>query len=177
MVTANQSLLVDICNKLMSPDASARSKRPEFENYHSLIIYLAEIGVAVHEQPKKELNITYILLNLLSKLDLPARENMLNAIANEVRYPSSYTHYFIMFLLHLMEGSTIQIPFIQEQVFRILLERQTCSPPVPWGINILFSELRNNPVYDLPNKPFVKGIREIENILMRLKSYDQVKDD
>ncbi len=180
MVTINQSLLVDICNKLMSPamgaEGPARSKRPELEVFHALVLYLAELGIATaYEPPKKELGITPILTNILSKLDLPARENMLNAMFNEVRYPNSYTNYFIRFLLYLTETSSI--PLIQEQIFRILLERETGHSPVPWGINIMHVELRQNPAYDLVNKPFVKGFREIESLLVRMQGSESGKEE
>ena len=162
IITATPSLLVDVCNKLMSPDSNNRMKRPGVEVFHSIVLYLAEIGIA-YDPPKKELSITSILLNIISKLDLQAREQLINEMFNEIRYPNSYTHYFIMFLLHLMEsGSSV---LIQEQVLRILLERVTAHPPTPWGITIFFLELTQNPKYDLVNKPFVKGYKEIETMI------------
>lgn len=167
MATKNPSLLIDICNKLLSPDPQFHNKRPEVEIYHALILYMAELSLAVIDQAEEKLDITFTLLNILSKLDLLGRDCLLNAVFNEIRYPSSYTHYFHMFLLHLMRESVL--PMIQEQILRILLERQLIQAPYPWGLKILFCELQQNPIYDIASKPFVKAFKEVANIFVPLK--------
>lgn len=169
MVTGAQSLLVDVCNKLISLDSVTRTKRPGTEVFHAIVLYLAEIGI-VYDPPKKELTITSTLLNIISKLDLQAREQLINAMFNEIRYPNSYTQYFIMFLLHTVENGTPAL--IQEQVMRILLERVTAHSPVPWGITAFFLELTQNPKYDIMNKSFVKGFKEIEAIIAARQNVD-----
>lgn len=174
IATSNPSLLLDICNKLMTPEAPNRPKRPDLEIFHAFILYMAELYIA-NEPVKKEPGITAIFTNMLSKLDPIAREQLINVMFNEIRYPNSYTHYFICFLLYLMENCNI--PLVQEQIFRILLERETVHLPVPWGITIFSKELRNNATYDLLNKPFVKGVREIETLLLGKQGKEQAKED
>lgn len=161
LATKTPSLVVDICNKLMSPDPQLHTKRADLEVFHAFILYLAELSVAVIDQNQDKIDITFVLHVGLSKLDVGARDSLLNAMFDEVRYPNTYTHYFMMLLLHIMKESTI--PMIQEQIYRILMERLMIQPPHPWGLKILFYELQQNPIYDIENKPFVKNFQEVEN--------------
>uniref|UniRef100_H2YFJ7 CCR4-NOT transcription complex subunit 1 n=1 Tax=Ciona savignyi TaxID=51511 RepID=H2YFJ7_CIOSA len=80
-----------------------------------------------------------IFQNLAVDLDTEGRYLFLNAIANQLRYPNSHTHYFSCTLLYLFAETNQES--IQEQITRVLLERLIVNRPHPWGLLITFIEL------------------------------------
>lgn len=84
----------------------------------------------------------------------------LNAIANQLRYPNSHTHYFSCCLLYLFAEANSEA--VQEQITRMLLERLIVNRPHPWGLLITFIELIKNPIYKFWTHEFVHCAPEIE---------------
>merc|ERR1712076_325250 len=84
-----------------------------------------------------------IFQNLAVDLDTEGRYLFLNAIANQLRYPNSHTHYFSCAVLHLFAEANSEA--IQEQITRVLLERLIVNRPHPWGLLITFIELIKKP--------------------------------
>lgn len=100
-----------------------------------------------------------IFQNLAVDLDTEGRYLFLNAIANQLRYPNSHTHYFSCAVLHLFAEANSEA--IQEQITRVLLERVIVSRPHPWGLLITFIELIKNPIYKFWQHDFVHCASEI----------------
>jgi CCR4-NOT transcription complex subunit 1 len=100
---------------------------------------------------------------LCKDLDPEARYVFLNAIANQLRYPNSHTHYFSCVLLFLFESSSAS-EVVQEQITRVLLERLIVHRPHPWGLLITFIELIKNPRYAFWSHPFVRCATEIQQL-------------
>lgn len=103
----------------------------------------------------------------------------LNAIANQLRYPNSHTHYFSCALLSLFAEANTEA--VQEQITRfvyyyvwytdiaignitcrVLLERLIVNRPHPWGLLITFIDLIKNPTYKFWSHEFVHCAPEIE---------------
>jgi len=103
-----------------------------------------------------------IFQNLAVDLDTEGRYLFLNAIANQLRYPNSHTHYFSCTLLYLFAEANTEA--IQEQITRVLLERLIVNRPHPWGLLITFIELIKNPSYKFWNHEFVHCAPEIEKL-------------
>ncbi|XP_044732731.1 CCR4-NOT transcription complex subunit 1 isoform X2 [Chrysoperla carnea] len=103
-----------------------------------------------------------IFQNLAVDLDTEGRYLFLNAIANQLRYPNSHTHYFSCTLLYLFAEANTEC--IQEQITRVLLERLIVNRPHPWGLLITFIELIKNPTYKFWNHEFVHCAQEIEKL-------------
>ncbi|XP_076337573.1 CCR4-NOT transcription complex subunit 1-like [Tachypleus tridentatus] len=103
-----------------------------------------------------------IFQNLAVDLDTEGRYLFLNAIANQLRYPSSHTYYFSCTLLYLFAEANSEI--IQEQITRVLLERVIVNRPHPWGLVVTFIELIKNPAYKIWNHEFVHFAPEIEKL-------------
>lgn len=82
----------------------------------------------------------------------------INAMANQLRYPNAYTHYFSCALVYLFAESNTQA--IQEQITRVLLERLIVNRPHPWGLLVTFIELIKHT--DFWNYEFVHCAPEIE---------------
>lgn len=101
-----------------------------------------------------------IFQNLAVDLDTEGRYLFLNAIANQLRYPNSHTHYFSCTLLYLFSEANTEA--IQEQITRVLLERLIVNRPHPWGLLITFIELIKNPTYKFWQHEFVHCAHEIE---------------
>ncbi|XP_054784760.1 uncharacterized protein LOC129291440 isoform X2 [Prosopis cineraria] len=99
---------------------------------------------------------------LIADLDTEGRYLFLNAIANQLRYPNTHTHYFSFILLYLFAESNQEI--IQEQITRVLLERLIVNRPHPWGLLITFIELIKNPRYNFWNRSFIRCAPEIEKL-------------
>ena len=103
-----------------------------------------------------------IFQNLAVDLDTEGRYLFLNAIANQLRYPNSHTHYFSCTLLYLFAEANLES--IQEQITRVLLERLIVNRPHPWGLLITFIELIKNPQFKFWHHDFVRCAPEIENL-------------
>lgn len=103
-----------------------------------------------------------IFQNLAVDLDNEGRYLFLNAIANQLRYPNSHTHYFSCAVLYLFVEANSEA--IQEQITRVLLERLIVNRPHPWGLLITFIELIKNPVYKFWEHEFVHCAPEIEKL-------------
>ena len=86
----------------------------------------------------------------------------LNAIANQLRYPSSHTHYFSCVMLYLF--SEAKDEGVKEQVTRVLLERLIVHRPHPWGLLITFLELIKNQRYQFWSQNFIRCATEIEKV-------------
>lgn len=103
-----------------------------------------------------------IFQTLIIELDTEGRYLFLNAIANQLRYPNTHTHYFSFILLYLFSDAHQEI--IQEQITRVLLERLIVNRPHPWGLLITFIELIKNPGYNFWNRSFTRCAPEIEKL-------------
>ncbi|XP_039763279.1 CCR4-NOT transcription complex subunit 1 isoform X3 [Pararge aegeria] len=101
-----------------------------------------------------------IFQNFTVDFDYEGRYLFLNAIANQLRYPNSHTHYFSCCLLYLFAEANSEA--VQEQITRMLLERLIVNRPHPWGLLITFIELIKNPVYKFWTHEFVHCAPEIE---------------
>ncbi|KAK9742789.1 hypothetical protein RND81_03G197500 [Saponaria officinalis] len=99
---------------------------------------------------------------LINDLDTEGRYLFLNAIANQLRYPNTHTHYFSFILLLLFDKAEQEI--IQEQITRVLLERLIVNRPHPWGLLITFIELIKNPRYLFWSRSFTRCAPEIEKL-------------
>jgi CCR4-NOT transcription complex subunit 1 len=89
---------------------------------------------------------------------------VLNAIANQLRYPNRHTYYFSCLLLFLFASNKQKDEQLQEQIARVLLERLLVSRPYPWGILVTFIELIKNEAYALQSSAFIHCAPEIERL-------------
>ncbi|KAK6029753.1 hypothetical protein OSTOST_04130 [Ostertagia ostertagi] len=81
---------------------------------------------------------------------------LLNAIANQLRYPNAHTHFSCVFLFLFLNSDHVAI----QQITRILFERLALRPH-PWGLLIAFIEFKN-PVYNFWKYKFTRCAPEIE---------------
>jgi len=103
-----------------------------------------------------------IFQHLAFELDSEGRYMLFNAIANQLRYPNSHTHYFRCVMLTLFQGATKE--YIKEQITRVMLERLIVNRPHPWGLLITFIDLMNNPRYQFWSHKFVTCAPEIHRL-------------
>lgn len=113
---------------------------------NSLVVYVGAHALARLQSPQISLSRTpdIELFQKLMELDDRGRYICLNAIANQLRFPSSHTHYFSCVMLYLFSES--KSVAVKEQVTRVLLERLIVNRPHPWGLLITFIELIKNQV-------------------------------
>jgi CCR4-NOT transcription complex subunit 1 len=107
-----------------------------------------------------------LLAGLAGELDAEGRYLMLNAIANQLRYPNSHTYYFSCVLLTLFADAPASPAgeALQAQITRVLLERLIVNRPHPWGLLITFIELIKNERFNFWNHPFTKAAPELEKL-------------
>lgn len=98
----------------------------------------------------------------LMDFDDRGRYICLNAIANQLRFPSSHTHYFSCVMLYLFSEANDE--GVREQVTRVLLERLIVHRPHPWGLLVTFIELIKNQRYQFWSHPFTRCATEIEKV-------------
>ncbi|KAI7872984.1 CCR4-Not complex component, Not1-domain-containing protein [Spinellus fusiger] len=129
---------------------------------NALVFYVGVMGITqgipVNQGAPME-----IFQHLLNGLDSEeGRYLFLSAIANQLRYPNSHTHYFSCVLLYLFAESNKEI--VKEQITRVLLERLIVNRPHPWGLLITFIELIKNPRYNFWNHSFTRCATDIERL-------------
>ncbi|EGF78328.1 hypothetical protein BATDEDRAFT_35788 [Batrachochytrium dendrobatidis JAM81] len=113
-----------------------------------------------------------IFQQLVVDMDTEGRYLVLCAIANQLRYPNSHTHYFSCVLLYLFVEAGQEI--VQEQITRVLIERLIVNRPHPYGLLITVIELFRNPRYSFWDSTFVTSAPEIERLFQTVaKSINQ----
>ncbi|WBW71015.1 CCR4-Not complex scaffold subunit 1 [Schizosaccharomyces osmophilus] len=115
-----------------------------------------------------------VIISTLNKhCNSRCRYFLLTAIANQLRYPSSYTYYASCFFLYLFKSSS-NIPqelLIKEQMTMVLLERIICNRPHPWGLLITFTELLKNEDYNFWKHPYIRRNDEIRRLFDSLHEH------
>jgi len=139
------------------------TKEVDSGKVNALVLY---VGIhAISKQQNSQISHRTAEMEVLQKLmdfDDRGRYISLNAIANQLRYPSSHTHYFSCVMLFLFGEAKDE--GIREQVTRVLLERLIVHRPHPWGLLVTFIELIKNQRYQFWSHPFTRCATEIEKV-------------
>lgn len=141
-----------------------RSNEIDAPKVNSLVLY---VGVHALARQSSQNSLSHTpemeVLQKLMDFDDKGRYVCLNAIANQLRYPSSHTHYFSCVMLYLFSES--KNVAVKEQVTRVLLERLILHRPHPWGLLVTFIELiKNHDRYGFWNYSFTRCATEIEKV-------------
>lgn len=104
-------------------------------------------------------------VRLVEALDVESRHLLLILITNQLRYPSTHTHYFSS-LAHYIYFTQFKKNRgdICEQVVRVLFERLIIHRPHPWGLLVTFIEILRNPIFELWKQPFTHCHPQIEEL-------------
>jgi len=132
---------------------------------NALVLYIGVKAIQANQNQRSSvLNSSpmELLQKLCDGLDAEGRYYFVNAIANQLRYPNSHTHYFSCVTLCLF--SETQSEFVREQITRVLLERLVVNKPHPWGLLVSFIELIKNPRYNFWGHGFTRCAPEIERL-------------
>ena len=105
-----------------------------------------------------------IFVALARRLQPQGRYMLLNACANQLRFPNSHTNYFSQVILHLF-CECADDALVLEQITRVLLERLVVNRPHPWGLMITFIELVQNPRYDFWSYEFTVADPEVRRLV------------
>ncbi|KAL3921961.1 MAG: hypothetical protein SGILL_002466, partial [Bacillariaceae sp.] len=154
----------DLLSALPSLLTKEGTNEVDFPKVSSLVLYVGIHALARLQSSQISLSRTpeMEVLQQLMEFDDKGRYLCLNAIANQLRYPSSHTHYFSCVMLYLFSES--KNVAVKEQVTRVLLERLILHRPHPWGLLITFIELIKNQRYGFWNYPFTRCAAEIEKV-------------
>ncbi|KAI8808354.1 CCR4-Not complex component, Not1-domain-containing protein [Cladochytrium replicatum] len=166
------SFLIDLRNRLVNSSASQSQTGFHYniQLINSLVLYVGVQAIA-QSQGKQGQGIPAIapspsmdiFQQLVVDLDTEGRYFFLSAIANQLRYPNSHTHYFSCVLLYLFSEANQEI--IQEQITRVLLERLIVNRPHPYGLLITFIELIRNSRYNFwEHTNFIRCAPDIERL-------------
>jgi len=150
-------------------DNTTQERKYDIPLINSLVLYVGVKGISQLQQRNASIfnsSAMDIFSNLIRDFDTEGRYLLVNALANQLRYPNNHTHYFSCILLYLFAEVklTKDSEIIQEQITRVLLERLIVNRPHPWGLLITFIELVKNPRYNFWNKEFIKCAPEIEKL-------------
>jgi CCR4-NOT transcription complex subunit 1 len=124
------SFLENLSYAILSKNSTADGSRYDVPLMNSLVLYIGVQAISKTEKrgsqglsPVAHNVYMDIFQHLLVELDSegnchfnPGRYLFLGAIANQLRYPNSHTHYFSCVLLYLFSESTLEI--MQEQITR-----------------------------------------------------------
>ena len=131
---------------------------------HAVVLYIGQSAIATAGQKgghpfTGDSPQACLMTRLAKELHPEARYYFISAIAHQLRYPNSHTHYFSYALLHLF-GTDLadqQESDIRQQITRVLLERLHVIKPHPWGLVITTLELIKNSDYNFFQLPFIKA--------------------
>ena len=169
--------IIEAIGMVSNVNATLDNQNAEMALLHAIVLHIGQSAVkspaASYKNGTPFTNDTphATLLKRIGK-DLPtvSRYNFLCAIANQLRYPNSHTHFFSYALLHLFgTGQADQHESdIPNQITRVLVERLIVHRPHPWGVIITLLELLKNGVYNLWEHEFVKASPEVSNMLSNI---------
>ncbi|VVB06762.1 unnamed protein product [Arabis nemorensis] len=170
MMQHDSSFLNQLKQRLLLPTSEANSAGTRYSVplVNSLVLYaglqaIQQLQAGVSEaQWNANIAALQMFKFLSGELDTEGRYILLNAVANQLRYPNSHTHYFSYIMLYLFSESDQEI--IKEQITRVLLERLIVNRPHPWGLLITLIELIKNPRYGFWEYGFVRCAPEIEKL-------------
>lgn len=152
-------ILASLSAKLLSKEQMDSKYNVSLIN--ALVFYVGVTGVT-EGIPVNQGSPIQIFQYLLNELDSEGCYLFLSAIANQLRYPNSHTHYFSCVILYLFAEGTKET--VKEQITRVLLERLIVNRPHPWGLLITFIELIKNPRYSFWDHPFTRCANDIERL-------------
>jgi CCR4-NOT transcription complex subunit 1 len=138
---------------------------------NALVIYLASRTLHLQGSKTSIFNpsapSTALLEAIVHGLRPEARYHIISAMANQLRWPNSQTHYFTYAMLHLFgQPSHDQNQLeVQQTITRVLLERLLVNRPHPWGLIITLLEIMKNSQYRFWDLPFVKAAPEVRYLL------------
>jgi CCR4-NOT transcription complex subunit 1 len=139
---------------------------------HAIAIYIgiATLGAEGASAPlfDSEGSAAGLLEHLVKEFHPEARFHFISAIANQLRFPNTHTHFYSYALLHLFgpPNEDQQQQEIQETITRVLLERLLVHRPHPWGLIITLLEILKNRNYAFWELPFVKAAPEVRSLLI-----------
>lgn len=141
------------------------------------------VGIAAVEEQKSfrdgssfdsTSNHVMLLSSLIKDGDVELQNLILTAIANQLRYPNSHTHWFSCILLHFVGSATLwgdQREAIKFNISCVLTKRAMSYNPIPWGILVTFLELVSNSEYEIFSSPFIKGDATLERLFGTLQHH------
>jgi len=157
---------VDFVQTLLPRLLKNGSKEVDSPRVNSLVLYIGMHAIAKMQSSQVSQSLAHTaemeIMQKLMDFNDRGRYISLNAIANQLRYPSSHTHYFSQVMLFLF--SEAKDEGVREQVTRVLLERLIVHKPHPWGLLITFIELIKNQRYQFWSHPFIRCATEIEKV-------------
>jgi len=129
---------------------SAMAPSGNIEIIHALVPYVGQ--EALSRGPGRfdpnSVHVSFLTKFILS-LGPEGRYQLLNAVADQIRYPNTHTDFFYKYMLHLWGTGNVdgQQRELREPISRIIYERLTVARPHVWGITSLFRELQQNGTY------------------------------
>lgn len=115
----------------------------------------------------------HLFLYLAKELPAEGQRLLYDAMANQLRYPSSHTYYFSSMMLSLFQEVGKEGP-AREIITRVLLERVVALKPHPWGTMVTFCELLRNSQYSFWSHDFIKCTPEINALFDTLYRAESV---
>ncbi|KAL9112109.1 MAG: hypothetical protein Q9227_003486 [Pyrenula ochraceoflavens] len=163
----SEAAIAQVCSVVNSPivkqsDFMCQPIEVDTVLLHALVLHVAQDAIASSQRNepgngafKAESVHTALFDHLARALSPEGRYYLFHAMANQLRYPNTHTHYFCCTLLHLFgsDRTDQSDSDIRHQIVQIVLERMIVDRPHPWGLVILLLEFDQNRTlrfWDLP---------------------------
>lgn len=137
----------------------------------AIILRIAATGVAAAQQTQVAKFDTSspaanFLLKLVTEADPDTRYQLMNAMANQLRYPSGHTIMYIQAIQFLFEQEGHpENAEVRQCILRVLLERVLVPQPHPWGVLVAVVEIVRNPQYAFWDLPFIQGAPGVQHLI------------
>lgn len=148
-------------------DATASLTPPSVDTLliNGLVLHVGNIATVASSSFSAAAPSAKVLEGLVGQCRPEVSYQLICAMTNQVRYPSSHTHYFSTALLHLFTTGTADL---QQQIARVLVERLMVARPHPWGIIVTVLELVKNQAYNIWDLEWMKAAPEVERMLLNV---------
>lgn len=155
------SLPLDLARMLKLPSGTPEGKTYNTSLINAVVLYIGATSRSP-ATPTADGPAMEIFIRLMDSMDSEGRYLVLNAAANQLRYPNSHTYYFSCMLLTLF--AEVKADVVKEQITRVLLERLVVNRPHPWGLLITFIELIKNQRYNFWAHDFTRNGADVERL-------------
>jgi CCR4-NOT transcription complex subunit 1 len=145
----------------------------EFDHKQREVRILAELALSFDAEGMSTMTAGSILA------DVSGQYYFLSVVADQLRYPSAHTYFYISFMLYLFAAtSRMEQPnSIPDRIGRVLLERIIVQRPHPFGLLVCFVELLEDQKYGFWHRPFTQA-GELRDIFVQAqKSIGLARDD
>ncbi|MCQ2816357.1 MAG: DUF3819 domain-containing protein [archaeon] len=141
-----------------------QSKTRDSNNFiiNAIVVYWSQkLLKHVTDKNMQPVNITNFYMLLMKNLDEENKDHLINAMLNELRFPSIQTLFFSDLIVYILRE--IKNEMVEEHIITNICERAVYKP-IPWGLCRTFSIIMKNAAYKIKHTQYYANPKNAEMI-------------